>query len=489
MNAALLSGNPLPVQLNLLNAPATASAKFNPQTADPPFTSTLTIATTTSTLNGTYTMSVQAISGGQTQLVGITLTVQITPPPPPTPFNYTIAVTSTRTVTIPQGQPASFDITVSLTSGSAQPVNLTATDLPPEATYSFTIPTGLPTFTSTLNVQTNLNTPAGSYPITISGSSNGVLRHPAEGPVLVITELPRDFNLATSASKVILVQGSHTEFTLTVTSVGVFNGNVAVSGSFSPSAPGLTIIFSPSSVTLQPNGGSAQATVIMVARANTAGTYQLTVTGTSDTPSLSHKIVLTVQVSPCLIATATFGSELAPEVQFLRDFRDQQITNTFAGSNFMNVFNAWYYSFSPTIAQYEYSDTTARTSVKVILYPVIGVLHLASSTYTVLGFQPELAALAAGLVASFLIGLLYLATPMFSVLCLTRNTIDTGTKRRVTRWIAVTLAALIVGFIVSEIFTLPAVMMFVSAGIVLTALGAGGILPALEIVEHFREKE
>jgi streptogramin lyase len=489
VNVALLSGSPLSVQLNLLNAPVTASVQFNPQTADPPFTSTLTIATTTSTLNGTYTMSVQASSGGQTQLFAITLIVQTTPPPPITPFNYTITITSARTVTIPQGQSASFDVTVSLTSGSAQPVNLTATDLPPETTYSFTVPTVLPTFTSTLNVQTNLNTPAGFYPITISGLSEGVLRHPAEGPVLVITQVPRDFNLAASASKVILVQGSRTEITLTVTSIGVFNGNVALSGSFSPSAPSLTIIFSPSSVTLQPNGGSAQTTVIMVARANTAGTYQLTVTGTSDTPSLTHKIVLAVQVSPCLIATATFGSEVAPEVQFLRDFRDQQITNTFAGSNFMTVFNAWYYSFSPAVAQYEYSDTTARTSAKMMLYPVIGVLHLASSTYTVLGFQPELGALAAGLVASFLIGLLYLAIPMFSVLWLNRNTIDARTKRRVAKWITTTLTTLIAGFIISEVFTLPLVMMFVSAGIVLTALGAGGILPALQIVEHFRKED
>jgi streptogramin lyase len=489
VNIALLSGSPLPVQLRLLNAPASTTVQFSPQTASPPFTSTLTIATTTSTVNGNYTMSVQASSAGPTQSSTITLRVQTTPPPPPTPFNYTIAVTSARTVTILQGQSASFDVTVSLTSGTAQPVNLTATDLPPETTYSFTVPTVIPTFTSTLNVQTNLNTPAGSYPITISGSSNGVLRQPAQGPVLVVTEVPRDFNLAASASKVTLVQGSQTQFTLTLASTGVFNGNVALTGSFSPSPPDLKIVFIPSTVTLQPNGGSAQATAIIVARANTAGTYQLTVTGTSGTPSLSHKIVLTVQVSPCLIATATFGSELAPEVQFLRDFRDQQITNTFAGSNFMIAFNAWYYSFSPTIAQYEYSEPTARTSVKVMLYPAIDVLRLASYTYSVLGFQPELAALATGLVASFLIGLLYLTIPALSILWFTRNTIDTRTKRRVTRFIAVTFAGLIVAFAVSEILAVPVVMMLVSAGIVLTTLAAGGILPALEIIAHFRKKD
>ena len=49
-------------------------------------------------------------------------------------------------------------------------------------------------------------------------------------------------------------------------------------------------------------------------------------------------------------------------------------------------------------------------------------------------------------------------------------------------------SALIIGFIVSEIFALPVVMMLVSAGLILTALGTGSVLPALEIVEHFRKK-
>ncbi len=214
----------------------------------------------------------------------------------------------------------------------------------------------------------------------------------------------------------------------------------------------------------------------------------LTVTGTSDTPSLTHQITLYLRVSPCLIATATYGSELAPQVQFLRNFRDQQITTTFAGSNFMQVFNAWYYSFSPAVAQYESSHATVRAVAKVALYPLIDVLQLASLTYTMAASQPEFAALVAGLAASSLIGLVYLAIPMVPVFWLSRNRFDSRTKSRVARWLAATLTALIVGFIVSEIFALPVVMMLVSAGLVLTALGTGSVLPALEIVEHFRKK-
>jgi hypothetical protein len=304
----------------------------------------------------------------------------------------------------------------------------------------------------------------------------------------VITEVPRDFSLTAPVSEVILAQGSRTDITLTATSIGPFNSNIAFSGAFSPSTPGLTASFSPSSVIPQPNGGTEHTNLEIVAEMNTAGTYLLTITGTSANPSRTHQITLSVRVSPCLIATATFGSELAPEVQFLRDFRDQQITNTFAGSNFMNVFNAWYYSFSPAVAQYEYSHATVRTIAKTALYPLIGALHLASSTYTVVAFQPELAALAAGLVAGSLIGLAYLTLPMFSILWVSRNRIDARSKGRAARWMASTLVALIVGFIVSEIFALSVVMMFVSGGLVLTALGAGSILPALGIVEYFRKK-
>ena len=55
----------------------------------------------------------------------------------------------------------------------------------------------------------------------------------------------------------------------------------------------------------------------------------------------------------CLIATATFGSEMAPQVQFLREIRDNTVLQTESGISFMTSFNQFYYSFSPAIADYE----------------------------------------------------------------------------------------------------------------------------------------
>jgi streptogramin lyase len=491
VKVALTSGSPLPAQLSLVNVPHNVTALFSPQTQNPPFTSTLTIATTDATPTGNYTMTVQASSGGLNQTTPITLKVQIAPPPPPPPppaFGYSMNMTSTTTVTIPQGGSASFDLVVTLTSGTSKSVSLTYAGLPPLATASFSNPSGLPTFTSELDIQTSADTPAGSYPITITGmSSGGSPQHPAETPVLVITASFRDFNITSPVSQVILVQGSRDDIPITVTSIGAFNGIVNLAGSFSPIEIGLGASFSPPNVQLLP-GEAGSTTMEIIAFKDTSGTYQLTITGTSSNPSKTHQIIIGVRVSPCIIATATFGSELAPEVQFLRDFRDQQIMQTFAGSNFMQVFNAWYYSFSPAVAQYEYTHSTTRFMIKQSLYPLMGILHLASSTYALLGFEPEAAALVAGLLVSSLIGVAYLALPISGVLWLERKRISAKTKSRVAKWLAVAFVTLFAGFAVSELFVLPVLMMGASAAIVLTTLLAGSIMPALELVEYVKRR-
>ena len=55
----------------------------------------------------------------------------------------------------------------------------------------------------------------------------------------------------------------------------------------------------------------------------------------------------------CLIATAAFGSEMSPQVQQLREIRDNIVMQTSSGKSFMTGFNQIYYSFSPQIADYE----------------------------------------------------------------------------------------------------------------------------------------
>jgi len=78
----------------------------------------------------------------------------------------------------------------------------------------------------------------------------------------------------------------------------------------------------------------------------------------------------------CLIATATFGSELAPQVQQLRELRDNTVLQTESGTSFMTGFNQFYYSFSPVIADYERENPAFKEVVKLTLTPLLTSLSL-----------------------------------------------------------------------------------------------------------------
>ena len=78
----------------------------------------------------------------------------------------------------------------------------------------------------------------------------------------------------------------------------------------------------------------------------------------------------------CLIATAAFGSELAPQVQFLREIRDNTVLQTESGTSFMTSFNQFYYSFSPAIADYERENPVFKEAVKLTLTPLLTSLTL-----------------------------------------------------------------------------------------------------------------
>ena len=78
----------------------------------------------------------------------------------------------------------------------------------------------------------------------------------------------------------------------------------------------------------------------------------------------------------CLIATAAFGSELAPQVQMLREIRDNTILGTTSGTAFMTGFNQFYYSFSPTIADWERENPIFQDAVKIIITPLLTSLSI-----------------------------------------------------------------------------------------------------------------
>lgn len=189
-----------------------------------------------------------------------------------------------------------------------------------------------------------------------------------------------------------------------------------------------------------------------------------------------------VKEKGCIIATATYGSELAPEVQFLRGFRDQTVLSTFAGSQFMAAFNAWYYSFSPSVASYLSNHGLARGIVKLILYPLIGILHLSASVYSVLNFSPELGILMAWFTASSLTGVVYFSLPVMVLQTSVKRL--RGLRTSQLRWFVLAWFASAMLILAAEILTSPPVMMCGTVSFVLLTLALSALVVSNQVVKR-----
>jgi len=102
----------------------------------------------------------------------------------------------------------------------------------------------------------------------------------------------------------------------------------------------------------------------------------------------------------CLIATAAYGSEMAPQVQYLREIRDNKVMSTESGATFMSGFNQFYYSFSPAIADYERENPLFKEAVKLGLTPLmssLAILDYAESENEILAYGISLIILNIGM--------------------------------------------------------------------------------------------
>jgi hypothetical protein len=122
-----------------------------------------------------------------------------------------------------------------------------------------------------------------------------------------------------------------------------------------------------------------------------------------------------------VIASAAYGSELAGPVQFLREFRNQEVLSTFAGSHFMNAFNMFYYSFSPTVASIVLQSPALAQVVRALIYPLVGSLEASSSIFRMLMFAPELGIVLAGIFGSAVLGIVYLTPTVIAIRFLSRR--------------------------------------------------------------------
>jgi len=377
--------------------------------------------------------------------------------------------------------------TVTSIYGFSSPVGLSGIWVGTEPTgVAYTIPSPVTpapdgTSSSTLTIVAAATASTGTFTFQVVGTS-GPLTHSVNLTVTIATGAV-DFTITASPQSLSVAPGTSADTTVTIQSVGVFSSSVYLTTSGAPN--GMTLLFGTNPVT-PPIGGTVPSTLTVRVSGAPQGTHAITVTGTGGL--LTHGTVLTVQVigGPCLIATATYGSELSDEVQFLRTFRDNSILETSTGSNFMIAFNAWYYSFSPTVAEFIREHSTVRTAARVMLYPLIGVLKVGEAAFHLFPTNPEVGAVVSGLVVSSLIGVVYFSIPVTALLAYSPRV------RRIAKRLETSASAVLLGALAALPFITaigaPAALMIATSIIVLTTLAVSALVASQAILRVARPR-
>ena len=118
----------------------------------------------------------------------------------------------------------------------------------------------------------------------------------------------------------------------------------------------------------------------------------------------------------CLIATATFDSEMSEQVQQLRELRDNSLLQTEYGTAFVKSFNQFYYSFSPLVADYERENALFKEAIKITITPML----LSLSVLNYVDIDSEQTVLGYGIGIISLNAIMYLGLPILGIVSLRR---------------------------------------------------------------------
>jgi len=235
---------------------------------------------------GIYTVTVSGISGPLTHSVGVTFVV--TPP-----LDFAISTNPTG-VTIVEGETGTSTVTVDSVNGFTGTVSLTSTIFPAQGLTCTLSPTEVMLGISGTS-DLSCTGAAGTYTVAVVGTS-GSLTHSVH--VTFIVNLPFDFDISASPTRVSVAEGSTGTSTITIVSLNGFTGTVDLTHSLSVGT-GLTCSLDPTSIA----GGSGSSTLSC---SGSAGTYAVTITGASG--ALSHSLDVIFDVT----ALADFSINASP---------------------------------------------------------------------------------------------------------------------------------------------------------------------------------
>jgi subtilisin family serine protease len=193
--------------------------------------------------------------------------------------------------TVLQGAGTSYTATVTPSGGFTGTVTFSASGLPAGAAATFNPTSVAGSGSSTMSVTTSSTTPAGSYPLTITGVS-GTLSHTASVTLIVTAAGAGDFSLSATPASQSIPAGASTTYTINITRTGGFTGGVTLSAAGVPA--GATASFSPNPAT-----GASSTLTVATSSATPVNTFTITITGTSGTLSRTTTATLTVTAAPC----------------------------------------------------------------------------------------------------------------------------------------------------------------------------------------------
>lgn len=479
-----------PVTLSVSNIPPDSTASVDPVIVTPTSQgnqSTLTISTDQNTSTGTFNFVVNGTADSQNETTSASITVTV-----PTEGFFELDIDPDER-TVFRGSSTIFTITVQSFNDFSSAVSLDVSGLTTDLTASFmpspVTPPANGEQESVLTITAESDADIDSYALTISGTSQGVATQNVQVTISVSAFSEPDFALYVQPASLSIIQNNSGTATIQVVSVNGFSDSVELSTEGLPT--GVTSSIQHPVVAPLPSGNVITKLTIQTSSSANIGNYTFTVKGESDTKTHTETIELIIlnrtfipPFGQCIIATTTYGSELSPEVQFLRGFRDNRVLSTIAGAEFMKAFNAWYYSFSPQVATWIYDNPVTKEPMKILLAPLLGTLHLSEITYSTFGFAPELAVTTSGIVASLLIGLIYVGP----IVTFAHKKIHYGNMWKMLKLLAITSAGSLFLMAIGLILSLFMLIMITSSTLVLSMMVLGALLPTLALLEFLKRK-